>query len=110
MEILRELRGFSGVSSSSDPVPTKALCQTVPINEAIMDLTKTATELGNKLQSGEEPVSGETGQGTAGEPYDQGNAEGNVGSRPVDRFSICPQLEQGQRTGISKGGIGPSVF
>ncbi|KAL9639398.1 MAG: hypothetical protein Q9164_000939 [Protoblastenia rupestris] len=44
-----------------------------------MDASKTAASVGNKLQSGEEPVSGETGKGTAGKPYDQGNAEGSEG-------------------------------
>ena len=41
-----------------------------------MDSLKAATDLANKLQSGEEPISGEQGKGTASQPYDQGNAEG----------------------------------
>ena len=45
----------------------------------IMDALKNPTNLGTSTtsqQSGEEPVSGEKGTGTATEPYDQGNAEG----------------------------------
>lgn len=42
-----------------------------------MDTLKSATGLGDpKQQSGEEPLSGEQGKGTVGEPYDQGNSEG----------------------------------
>ena len=46
-----------------------------------MDALKNPTNLGGGIsttsqQSGEEPVSGEKGTGTATEPYDQGNAEG----------------------------------
>ena len=41
-----------------------------------MDPKRSATEMGNKLQSGEEPLSGEQGKGTAEQPFDQGNAEG----------------------------------
>lgn len=41
-----------------------------------MDPAKSASEFGSKLQSGEEPVSGKEGKGTAEQPYDQGNAEG----------------------------------
>ncbi|CAF9907846.1 hypothetical protein IMSHALPRED_006513 [Imshaugia aleurites] len=43
-----------------------------------MDSLKSATGLSQK--SGEEPLSGQKGQGTAGDPYDQGNAEGNEGA------------------------------
>lgn len=42
-----------------------------------MDTVKSTTGLGDpKAQSGEEPLSGKQGKGTAGEPYDQGNSEG----------------------------------
>lgn len=41
-----------------------------------MDPQRSATEMGNKLQSGQEPLSGEQGKGTAEQPFDQGNAEG----------------------------------
>lgn len=43
------------------------------------DLKKAAAELNQKtaeLKSGQEPVSGEQGAGTASEPFDQGNNEG----------------------------------
>jgi len=33
---------------------------------------------GSSGQSGQEPVSGQTGRGTASEPYDGGNTMGNV--------------------------------
>ena len=41
-----------------------------------MDPLKSAAEVDRKLQSGEEPISGEQGKGTPSEPYDQGNVEG----------------------------------
>ena len=47
-----------------------------------MDPKRSATEMGNKLQSGEEPLSGEQGKGTAEQPFDQGNAEGESHSGP----------------------------
>lgn len=37
---------------------------------------QSVSEIDRKLQSGNEPVSGESGQGTAEQPFDQGNAEG----------------------------------
>ena len=43
------------------------------------DLKKAAAELNQRteaLKSGEEPISGEQGAGTASEPFDQGNSEG----------------------------------
>ncbi|MCJ1453178.1 hypothetical protein MMC28_003524 [Mycoblastus sanguinarius] len=49
-----------------------------------MDTLKSATGLSTTTtpsqQSGEEPLSGETGKGTIEEPYDQGNAEGSDGA------------------------------
>ena len=39
-------------------------------------LNKAASEVEAKLRSGQEPISGKTGKGTAEQPYDQGNAEG----------------------------------
>lgn len=44
-----------------------------------MDALKNATNVGTTTtsqQSGQEPVSGEEGAGTATQPFDQGNAEG----------------------------------
>lgn len=44
-----------------------------------MDALKSATNFGTTTtsqQSGQEPVSGEEGAGTATQPFDQGNAEG----------------------------------
>ena len=40
---------------------------------AAMDAVKDAVGLGAKSQSGQEPVSGKQGAGTAGAPFDQGN-------------------------------------
>ena len=45
------------------------------------DLKQAAAGLNQKteaLKSGQEPVSGEQGAGTASEPYDQGNSEGGL--------------------------------
>lgn len=41
-----------------------------------MEAIKNAIGLGTTQQEGREPVSGVTGSGVGGEPYDQGNAEG----------------------------------
>ena len=43
------------------------------------DLKKAAADLNQRteaLKSGQEPISGEQGAGTASEPFDQGNSEG----------------------------------
>lgn len=41
-----------------------------------METIKNAIGLGTAPQEGREPVSGVSGSGTAGEPYDQGNVDG----------------------------------
>lgn len=42
-----------------------------------MEAIKNAVGLGSsQVQSGQEPVSGETGRGTISDPYDAGNATG----------------------------------
>jgi len=41
-----------------------------------METIKSVLGLGTAPQEGREPVSGVTGSGVAGEPYDQGNVEG----------------------------------
>lgn len=41
-----------------------------------MESIKNAIGLGSGEQQGREPVNGTTGAGTAGEPFDQGNAAG----------------------------------
>jgi len=52
----------------------------------VMESIKNAIGLGSgQVQSGQEPVSGETGSGTVSEPYDAGNATGK--SRHQNRFS-----------------------
>jgi hypothetical protein len=46
-----------------------------------MQSIKNAIGLGAEEQQGREPVNGETGAGTAGEPYDQGNSGGKFSHR-----------------------------
>ena len=67
-----------------------------------MDALKSATNIGTTTtsqQSGQEPVSGEEGAGTATQPFDQGNAEGNVNwSREltwVVLISLCSKGKEG---------------
>ncbi|KAI7560103.1 hypothetical protein KC346_g22651, partial [Hortaea werneckii] len=43
-----------------------------------MDAVKNAIGLGQSTQQGQEPVSGQQGSGTAGEPFDAGNKEDNA--------------------------------
>lgn len=43
-----------------------------------METIKSVIGLGKGTQEGQEPISGETGAGTAEEPYDQGNQEGRA--------------------------------
>lgn len=43
-----------------------------------MDAVKNVVGLGQKTQEGQEPVSGQQGAGTAGEPFDAGNKEGTA--------------------------------
>jgi len=38
-----------------------------------MDAIKSAVGLGKTTQEGQEPVSGQQGEGTAAQPFDQGN-------------------------------------
>jgi hypothetical protein len=52
-----------------------------------METIKNVLGYGTAPQEGREPVSGVTGSGVAGEPYDQGNAEGM--SHPVVRHEEC---------------------
>lgn len=50
--------------------------QQTPSNPTFADKVKSTLGTNPESQSGTEPLSGETGQGSAGEPYDQGNAAG----------------------------------
>ncbi|KAI9703128.1 MAG: hypothetical protein M1836_007693 [Candelina mexicana] len=66
---------------------------------------------GGDEQSGREPVSGQTGRGTANEPYDAGNSEGNprlaglAGANAHPDFSAGRDMEQrGNREGGAYGG------
>jgi hypothetical protein len=58
-----------------------------------METIKNLIGLGPAQQEGREPVSGVTGSGVAGEPYDGGNVEGvyslvtlNVGETNADKL------------------------
>lgn len=53
----------------------------------IIEKVKDTLGMGSKSQSGTEPVSGETGEGTVDQPYDQGNQEGE--------FEYCFSFCQG---------------
>ncbi|KAI4277469.1 MAG: hypothetical protein LQ337_001742 [Flavoplaca oasis] len=46
--------------------------------------------MGYGVQSGQEPLSGQTGQGTADEPYDSGNLAGQSGAPSSDATSTNP--------------------
>ncbi|KAI4204549.1 MAG: hypothetical protein LQ350_001099 [Teloschistes chrysophthalmus] len=46
--------------------------------------------MGYGAQSGQEPISGETGQGTASQPYDAGNIEGQSGAPAFGATSTNP--------------------
>jgi hypothetical protein len=54
-----------------------------------MQSIKNAIGLGAEEQQGREPVNGETGAGTAGEPYDRGNSGGTSSLR----YFQCLQTE-----------------
>ncbi|KAL8929657.1 MAG: hypothetical protein Q9172_000336 [Xanthocarpia lactea] len=53
-----------------------------------MDALRNA--MGYGAQSGQEPLSGQTGQGTASEPYDAGNAAGQSGAPAFEATSTNP--------------------
>lgn len=68
-----------------------------------MQSIKNAVGLGSDEQQGREPVNGETGAGTAGEPYDQGNS----GSKSPHHEHRRPQTEAHGASDSSKGGEAP---
>lgn len=45
-------------------------------NPPVVEKVKETLGMGSESQSGTEPVSGETGEGTVDQPFDQGNQEG----------------------------------
>ena len=45
-------------------------------SQPAIEKVKETLGMGSNSQSGTEPVSGETGEGTVDQPYDQGNQEG----------------------------------
>ncbi|KAL8730375.1 MAG: hypothetical protein Q9166_004140 [cf. Caloplaca sp. 2 TL-2023] len=53
-----------------------------------MDTIRNAMGYGS--QSGQEPLSGQTGQGTANDPYDAGNVAGQSGAPPFETTSTNP--------------------
>ncbi|KAL8826006.1 MAG: hypothetical protein Q9170_007576 [Blastenia crenularia] len=64
--------------------------------------------LGYGAQSGQEPISGETGKGTVDQPYDAGNVAGQSGAPASDVTSTNPtgttQYDTGSSTNTSKIG------
>ncbi|KAG8530444.1 uncharacterized protein KY384_004946 [Bacidia gigantensis] len=71
-----------------------------------MDALKSATKVDSKLQSGEEPISGEKGQGTAEQPYDQGNAEGTEGKDVGELSSSAIQDAKQKVTDAAAAAVG----
>ncbi|KAL8945858.1 MAG: hypothetical protein Q9222_007660 [Ikaeria aurantiellina] len=69
-----------------------------------MDSIKSA--FGYGAQSGQEPISGETGKGTTNEPYDSGNVAGQSGAPAAGATSTNPtgttQYDTGTDTQTSK--------
>ena len=58
------------------------------------DLKKAAADLNQRtaqLKSGQEPVSGQQGAGTATEPFDQGNSEGTYTASLLHTGTACAQ-------------------
>ncbi|KAI4281720.1 MAG: hypothetical protein L6R38_003470 [Xanthoria sp. 2 TBL-2021] len=49
-------------------------------NPPVVEKVKETLGMGSESQSGTEPVSGETGEGTVDQPFDQGNQEGKSGA------------------------------
>ncbi|KAL8682674.1 MAG: hypothetical protein Q9186_001270 [Xanthomendoza sp. 1 TL-2023] len=49
-------------------------------NPPVVEKVKDTLGMNSESQSGTEPASGETGEGTVGKPYDQGNKEGQAGT------------------------------
>lgn len=61
----------------------------IPDMETISNIASSASKLiygDPKAESGQEPISGQSGRGTIDEPYDSGNLEG----KGVDLFLCCP--------------------
>ncbi|RMY46809.1 hypothetical protein D0865_09057 [Hortaea werneckii] len=72
-----------------------------------MDAVKNVIGLGQKTQEGQEPVSGQQGSGTAGEPFDAGNKEDN----PELGGKVPQTTDSNQVTGdvSSQPATGPSA-
>ncbi|KAI4100726.1 MAG: hypothetical protein LQ339_005404 [Xanthoria mediterranea] len=49
-------------------------------NPPVVEKVKETLGMASNSQSGTEPVSGETGEGTVEQPFDQGNKEGKSGA------------------------------
>ncbi|MCJ1283983.1 hypothetical protein MMC26_003314 [Xylographa opegraphella] len=63
---------------------------------------------GNQTQSGSEPVSGQTGSGTTGQPYDAGNTSGQSGSTGEALGSADTTLGRQSGTSMTGGSLGSS--
>ncbi|KAL8701110.1 MAG: hypothetical protein Q9224_000645 [Gallowayella concinna] len=68
-----------------------------------MDSARNA--IGYGAQSGQEPLSGQTGQGTANEPYDAGNLAGQSGAPASDPYATRTH-DQTNTTGYGAGNDG----
>ncbi|KAL9133419.1 MAG: hypothetical protein Q9175_005396, partial [Cornicularia normoerica] len=92
----RHLQTYFTIPTSAPTTPTSFPMSILPPQDLLalrhsdivadiedkMDSMKSATGLSTdpSRKSGEEPLSGQKGQGTVNEPYDQGNAEGSEGA------------------------------
>ena len=65
-------------------------------NPPVVEKVKETLGMGSNSQSGTEPVSGETGEGTVDQPFDKGNQEGEF-----TFFLLC----EGKATGGEEVGI-----
>ncbi|KAL8967343.1 MAG: hypothetical protein Q9197_005486 [Variospora fuerteventurae] len=73
-----------------------------------MDYIKTS--LGYGSQSGQEPISGELGKGTADQPYDAGNVAGQSGASAAESTSTNPSGTSQYDTGTAPKDSGTSQF
>ncbi|MCJ1275048.1 hypothetical protein MMC21_002848 [Puttea exsequens] len=74
-----------------------------------MDTLKDTARAGTATtsqESGQEPVSGEKGTGTATEPFDQGNADGKEGAPPKEGVSgVLDDVKKAASDAVNKGGL-----
>ncbi|KAL8645483.1 MAG: hypothetical protein Q9210_006682 [Variospora velana] len=73
-----------------------------------MDYIKSS--LGYGSQSGQEPISGEVGKGTADQPYDAGNVAGQSGAPAAEATSTHPSGTSQYDTGVVQKDSGTTQF